>query len=192
MARRIPVTNRGSVAITPDTKIGELLSSYPQLEEALVDLSPTFRKLQNPVLRRTVAKVTTLRHAAKVGGVDLATMINGLRAAAGLNEEFHDDTPHSSEGSLIPSWFRDERVTRRVDVGPLLEAGEKPVATVMRDLTEFPSGEIYEVTAPFLPAPLIDLARKQGFEAWWQREGEQVIRVYFHRSSPETLVSLDQ
>lgn len=51
--------------INLQTKVAELLGAYPQLEEQLLKLSPTFAKLKNPILRRTVAKVTSLQQAAK-------------------------------------------------------------------------------------------------------------------------------
>lgn len=70
--------------ITPDTKVGALLERWPGLEAVLVELSPHFRALRNPLLRRTVAKVATLRQAATVGGVPLGVLIGRLRAAAGL------------------------------------------------------------------------------------------------------------
>ena len=68
--------------ITPDMKVGELLRFYPELEDELVAVAPTFEKLRNPVLRRTVAKVTTLRQAARVGGVTVGEIIGRLRCAA--------------------------------------------------------------------------------------------------------------
>ena len=55
--------------ITPATKVAELLESWPELEEALVAQAPAFRRLKNPVLRRTVARVATLEQAAGVGGI---------------------------------------------------------------------------------------------------------------------------
>ena len=65
--------------ITPDTKIGALLEAYPQLEEKLIELAPAFRKLKNPILRKTVAKVTSIRQAARVGGVPVGEMVNQLQ-----------------------------------------------------------------------------------------------------------------
>ncbi len=50
-------------AITPDLKLGDLLDAYPELEDVLIEIAPAFRKLRNPVLRRTVAKLTSLRQA---------------------------------------------------------------------------------------------------------------------------------
>jgi len=53
--------------ITPDLKIGAFLEAYPELEEVLIAAAPAFAKLRNPLLRQSVARVTTLRQAARVG-----------------------------------------------------------------------------------------------------------------------------
>ncbi|MGD8491813.1 MAG: DUF1858 domain-containing protein, partial [Anaerolineae bacterium] len=50
--------------IAPKTKVAELISAYPQLEQVLIDYVPAFEKLKNPVLRKTVARITTLQQAA--------------------------------------------------------------------------------------------------------------------------------
>ncbi len=41
--------SQNSVDIIPATKIGQLLDAYPDLEPVLIELSPAFKKLQNPV-----------------------------------------------------------------------------------------------------------------------------------------------
>ncbi len=50
--------------ITPTTTVHELLSNYPELEDTLIGLAPPFKKLKNPFLRRSVAKVANLKHVA--------------------------------------------------------------------------------------------------------------------------------
>ena len=45
------------MVISPKTKVGELLDAYPELESVLMEMSPAFEKLKNPILRRTVARV---------------------------------------------------------------------------------------------------------------------------------------
>lgn len=183
--------------ITPETRVGELLEAYPFLEAKLVELSPAFRKLRNPVLKRTVARVTTLRHAAKVGGVGLGRMINELRAAAGIEASFDEGAP-SGENRQPPAWFPTRRVEGRLDVRPLLESGEHPLGKVLAELARLAPGAVCEVTAPFVPAPLIDVARQRGLEAWWEEAGPEVVKVYFYRpASPDgpsdesSLVGLD-
>ena len=51
--------HRNKPLITPETKVGELLTHYPELEELLLQFSPAFATLKNPILRRTVAQVTS-------------------------------------------------------------------------------------------------------------------------------------
>ena len=58
--------NNAAFNITPETKVGALLDNYPDIEELLISLSPSFKKLRSPVLRKTVAKVANLRQVAQV------------------------------------------------------------------------------------------------------------------------------
>ena len=69
--------------ITPQTKIAELLDAYPDLENVLIDLAPAFKKLQNPVLRKTVARVTSIRQAAAIGKIPVETVVNKLSGLTG-------------------------------------------------------------------------------------------------------------
>jgi hypothetical protein len=70
--------------IRPSTKVADLLDAYPELEEILINMAPPFKKLKNPILRKSVAKVATLQQAAIVGRVDVSSMIDQLRKAVGL------------------------------------------------------------------------------------------------------------
>src|SRR5512134_520384 len=91
-----------AAAITPESRVGDLLERWPALEEVLVSMSPHFRALRNPILRRTVARVATLRQVASVGGVPLGTLVERLRAAAGLPPlAFGED---GSGASPRPPW----------------------------------------------------------------------------------------
>lgn len=49
------------IEITPSTTVYAILDSYPELEEVLIGMAPAFKKLKNPILRNTVAKVATLK-----------------------------------------------------------------------------------------------------------------------------------
>ena len=72
--------------ILPETKVGELLDHYPELEAKLIEIAPPFKKLRNKMLRKTIAKVTTLKQAAKVGNVPLSELVNKLRNEIGQPE----------------------------------------------------------------------------------------------------------
>ena len=60
------------IDINPSTKVNDLLNAYPELEETLIGIAPPFKKLKNPMLRKSVAKVATLKHISAVGGIPLA------------------------------------------------------------------------------------------------------------------------
>ncbi|WP_158602621.1 hypothetical protein [Proteiniphilum sp. X52] len=45
--------SRDRIDITPDTKVAELLKSYPELEGIILQFSPAFAALKNPVLYST-------------------------------------------------------------------------------------------------------------------------------------------
>ncbi|MBR9976721.1 MAG: DUF1858 domain-containing protein [Bacteroidetes bacterium] len=72
-----------TLEITPQTKVAELLEAHPQLEDVLIDMAPAFRKLKTPLLRRTIARVATLRQAAMTGDLPVSDVVGRLREAVG-------------------------------------------------------------------------------------------------------------
>jgi DUF438 domain-containing protein len=65
--------------VSKKTKVGELLDVYPELLTFLLEKSSHFNRLNNPVMRKTVAKVATLEHAAGMAELDLAEFLDGIR-----------------------------------------------------------------------------------------------------------------
>ena len=167
------------IPITPELKIGRLLEVYPELEERLIDMSHAFAKLRNPVLRKTVAKVATIQQAARVGGVPLGLMIKTLREAVGQDASGLDESSDPASSANPPEWFDRLKIVDTVDARPLIEAGEQPVTVVMAHLKRLGPGQIFALITPFVPAPLIDLARKQGYEVWSREDSPEVVLTYF-------------
>ena len=175
-----------AASITPDSKLGELLERWPALEDVLLELSPHFRALRNPVLRRTVAKLATLRQVSSVSGVALGTLVERLRAGAGLvPAAFAEDDP-GAPARPRPAWAVADSAVRTHDARPAIAAGEHPMARVMADLAALRGAEVYALVTPFVPAPLVDLAREKGFEAHSAVEEGELVRTFFRRSdAPE-------
>jgi len=160
--------------------VGELLQQYPELEDVLIATSPTYQALRNPVLRRTVAKVATLRQVAKVGNVSLGALIGRLRAAAGVEGEEVAES-ESAEGER-PAWATSAGVWRTHDARPVIEAGGHPMEQVMSDLAQAGPDQVYELITPFVPAPLVELAQGRGFQAHSVEEAPEEVRTYFRRA----------
>lgn len=165
--------------ISPKTKVLQLLEAYPQLESVLIDMVPAFKKLQNPVLRRTVAKVASLQQAAAVGGIRTEELINRLRREVG--QDLSAAGAGADYRTTKPGWFAADKIARELDARPLLAAGEQPVNQVMADFAVMAAGTIYKLSAPFLPAPLIDKGTSLGLEHWLVKESEENFIVYFYK-----------
>lgn len=177
------MTDTPNKLITPQTKVGELLDAFPELENVLIQIAPPFKKLRNPVLRRTVARVTSLSQAARVGGVSVAEMINTLRQAVGQPDYQLSDEVALGPRSCpeTPDWLRTDRIVKSMDVRPMINAGEQPMGRVLQELASLPKGDILEIVTPFEPAPLIDKAKERGFHTWISTESPEVVRTYFQR-----------
>jgi hypothetical protein len=165
--------------ITPKTKVLALLEAYPRLEDILIGMVPAFKKLKNPVLRRTVARVATLQQAAAVGNVQPGELINRLRREVG--QDLYGENAGATYHTLRPGWFDAKLVARELDARTMLAAGEQPVNQVMADFGAMPAGTIYKLNAPFLPAPLIDKGTSLGLDHWLVQDGEESFTVYFYK-----------
>jgi len=169
------------VSITPDTRIGVLLDSYPQLEAALLELAPAFARLRNPILRKTVARITTVMQAAKIAGVPLSVMVNMLRQAAGQDPlgGLADDI--AVNDNPRPPWVDPAKIVATLDARPLLDKGEHPAGLVIKELTTMAPDYIYELITPFEPVPLVEKAKALGFSVWSQADSRSMVRTFFAR-----------
>ncbi len=163
--------------ITPKTKVLQLIEAYPQLEAVLIGFVPVFKKLQNPVLRRTVARIATLQQAAAIGNVTIEDLINKLRAEIG--QDLFNQKENPMYNTEKPGWFKENLIAAELDARPMLAAGEHPVNQVIADLKSLEKGKIYKLTASFLPAPLIDKATSLNFNHWVTKNGDDSFAIYF-------------
>jgi hypothetical protein len=170
----------GAACITPDSRIGELLEHWPELEDVLVELSPHFRALRNPVLRRTVAKVATLRQVSTVSGVPLGVLVERLRAGAGLPPIALSEESAGPPAER-PAWAVEAAVTRTLDARAAIEAGEHPMPQVMADLAKLGDAQVLQLVTPFVPAPLLDMARGKGFQSFSVAETPGLVRTFFRK-----------
>lgn len=167
------------IIIAPKTKIAELIKAFPQLEPVLIDYVPAFEKLKNPVLRRTVARITTLQQAAAIGNVDIEDLINRLRKEVG--QDLFSGGTSAAYTTEQPNWYSEARVVAELDAKGMLAAGEQPVNQVIADLQALDQGDIYKLVAPFIPAPLLDKASSLGISHWLLRQDDKGFTIYFCR-----------
>jgi hypothetical protein len=170
-----------SLTIDPETRVGDLLEAYPEAEEVLIGLAPRFKALRNPVLRRTVAKVTSLEQAAKVGGLEVRELVMRLREELGVEGPAIEFTDSEGEGPR-PGWVDEAEPTSAIDAQRLLDAGKTPVSEVGVALAGMSPGEVLLVTASFHPAPLIDTLRSKGHELYCAAGEGESWQVWIRRA----------
>lgn len=162
--------------ITPRMKVYELLKQFPELEEPLIEFIPEFQKLRNPILRKTITRVTSLEQAAKVGGVTVEKLINFLRLKSGQESI---EIKEAVETTEIPEWFSTAKISKVLDVRPVIESGDHPIALVLEETDKLQSGQILELITPFYPAPLIDTIVGRGFKAHTEKLSSNFVKCYF-------------
>jgi hypothetical protein len=167
------------IIITPRTKIRELLDNYPELEKVLVEMAPAFQKLRNPVLRNTIARITTLQQASAVGNITVDKLVNTLRKAAGQDEMAFSE--QESGRSDKPGWLNEDKIVGTLDARKMLEIGKEPLGDVLKETAKLNRGEIFMFTAPFLPAPLLEKLRALDFDCWTDKRSNNIYVSYVYR-----------
>jgi TusA-related sulfurtransferase len=168
--------------ILPSTKIAALLDHFPQLEDVLIGLAPPFQKLKNPILRKSVARVASLRQAAAVGRMDVLELVNRLRAAVGQENLSAGvaATDTSSYFSPCPEWFSASRIVASIDE-KASDPDKMPVVTLLQRAAKLQPGEMLELITTFLPAPGIDILKSKGLQVWSMEDEGKLIRTYVAR-----------
>lgn len=173
-------TNMEKTLITPDMTVAELLRVHPQLEDKLIEMAPVFVKLKNPVLKRTIARVTTLKQASAVGGIELGEIINTLRKIAGQENAIMEEYSNNN-AEAKPDWVIQNKISCEYDASIDLNNGVHPIAKVTREIDELKENESYLLKTPFVPAPLIELVRNKGFATFSEERSAGLFATYISK-----------
>jgi hypothetical protein len=165
--------------ITPKTKIYDLLEAYPQLEDLLIESAPQFKKLKNPVLRKTITKITNLSQAATIGGLKVEQLINKLRTEVGQSATDDIEVEHGNYNTVRPEWYKENNIVETIDISDMLNVGEQPVHEVLSAIKKLSNDQILKVITPFIPAPLIDKSLSLNHHHWLDKRAEEEYWVYF-------------
>jgi hypothetical protein len=155
--------------ITPSTKVAALLDGYPELEDVLIGIAPPFKKLKNPMLRRSVAKVASLRQVAAVGRIPVDELVNQIRDAVGQEAIAVDSAGDTaSYFSSQPDWFDEKRVVATIDERQRTasDPDKMTITEVLPAAVRLQQEEMLELVTTFLPAPGIDVMTGKGYLAW--------------------------
>ena len=73
--------------------VKKTLDKYPELKQVLIQLSPKFKRLQNPLMYNTLAKLVTFSEAAKITGVSLCELLHTINNFLGTGKQLYKMMP---------------------------------------------------------------------------------------------------
>ena len=171
--------------ITLQTKIADLLNDYEGMKDILISINPKFKKLNNPVLRRTLGRIASVRQAAIVGDMDPKDLVDQLRKAVGQEPicedcKIQDANCFVPESAPRPEWTRTSP-SITLNANAILDAEKNPLAEVRIALNKLGEGEILLLQADFQPEPLIEEFVKQGLDVHTQEEDGGTFSTYIRK-----------
>lgn len=124
-----------------NTKIGGLIDAYPFLLNFLVAKSTKFKKLANPILRKTLAKAASISQAASMGGLSADSLLIEIAEQIYLNSNDPvtivnpggKDKPHVMTREERVEAFKN--IVLRVHDGETLDAVREEFHELLQDVS---------------------------------------------------------
>ncbi len=166
--------------ITLDTKIYDLLKEYPFMEDELIKINPKFKKLKNPVLRRTVARIAGIKQAAIVGGMEPLDLLNKIREILGEEKVENIENQSEEKKSEVPEWIAKEPKAI-FNANKLLDEGKNPLSEISKVLRDLKKDDLILLESDFRPEPLIEEFEKRGYEVYCAKMDEDKFLTYIKK-----------
>jgi len=179
--------------INPKTKIATLLKHHPDALETIVKLSPDFKKLRNPILRKLMAGRTSIAMASKIGGCQPEDFFKAL-IPLGFEIDAHSQPEEKPKiNQPTPEYLKQVASNKIInfDVRAMLAAGDDPLKEIQHKIKQLQTDEVLLIVNTFEPVPLIKLLEKQGFETYVKQVDEQTIETYFYTSKNKQAQSIE-
>jgi uncharacterized protein (DUF2249 family) len=191
-----------SEPIRRDDRISAVLARDERMLDVLLAASPAFSHLRNPVVRKTMAKLATVEHAARVAGIDaddLLARLNATLAGGSVTGAPLRRVGEAVDVELPPIVARAQKdAIIECDVREDLRAGREPFRRILAAARSVADGQVLKLRAIFEPAPLYSVLGRQGFHHFARHVAEDDWCVWFwrdgtavHAATPAPSVELD-
>lgn len=170
------------MVINKKTRIGKIIKKNPDALQTIVSLSPDFKRLLNPVLRKLVAGRTSISMASKMGKVTPKDFFTALEPL-GFEIDWSDlDKDDEVEGEPMPDYIKqlaDNKIIE-FDVRKIIADGGDPLRPIQEKVKALKAGEALKVVTDFEPIPLIKVLERQGFMSYLNYIDADTIESYFY------------
>ncbi|MCO5232923.1 MAG: DUF2249 domain-containing protein [Chitinophagales bacterium] len=179
--------------INEQTKIAALIKHHPDALETIVTLSPDFKKLRNPLLRKLMAGRTSIAMASKIGGCRPEDFFQALAPLGFEADTKKSDIEEPAPPNLpMPDYIKSLNPDQIIhfDVRNMLAEGVDPLRAIQEKIKALKQGEALLIVNNFEPVPLIKLLEKQGFSAHVNYVKNDVIETYFYKENQQSNAEL--
>ncbi len=165
--------------ITQHTKISKILKEKPEAIDLIAGINPNFKKLQNPILRRSLATRVSVKDAAKIGKIQVNDFLRTLQQA-GFEVEFVDEKTKAigEAQDLMPPDFSNREIIT-LDVRPIINEGKDPFGYINKVAKQIKPEQILLIINDFEPIPLIEYLISKNFIHWMKQDAEGNYLTYF-------------
>ncbi len=179
--------------ITEEDTIFDIIQRHPELQQVLPTISEKFKRLNNPLVYNTVARVTTVKTAAGIGGIYLREMLYQINDAIGLGPVFLAEQK-KQVGALKESFLQSRSGTTPQDrpdwmsqspdwpVKDVRDSRQDPFEELSALAQNTPPGQGFILVQRFLPLPLLNYLKLQGFDSHVEKISDQEFHIAFYHS----------
>ncbi len=167
-------------------RISTVLGRDPRMLDVLLACSPAFGHLRNPLLRKTMAKLATVEHAAKVAQIDPQVLLVRLNAAL-AGEAVAEGPIRRLDAPVEPT--RPDALAQlsadqivECDVREDLRSGHEPLNRILAAARTVSDGQALRLRAIFEPVPLYPVLARKGFAHFTERLADDDWCVWFWHS----------
>ncbi len=164
--------------VTKDTKISKILKEKPEAIDVISGIHPNFKKLQNPILRRSLATRVTVKDAARIGKIPVNDFLKALQKAGFEVELVAGDFQNTSDLEIMPPDFSGKEIVE-LDVRPIIAQGRDPFGYIIKTAKKIKPGQVLLIINDFEPIPLIDYLVGKNFVHWMTQDDEGNYLTYF-------------
>lgn len=164
--------------ITKDTKISKILKENPEAIEVIARINANFKKLQNPILRRSLATRVSVEDAARIGKVSINAFLKALEKIGFEVDLVPEHYKESRNLDILPPDFSHKDIVT-LDVRPIIAEGKDPFGYINKVAKTIKPDQVLLIINDFEPIPLIEYLIGKNFVHWMTQDEAGNYLTYF-------------
>lgn len=169
------------MVILGKTKVQDALKVYPRLKPILVQMSPAFNKLNNPLFFKTVARWATFNDVAKMGKIAICQILHTLNKEIGTEAELLHQFPNCiDEITLAHEHHTDSSPEQFHTIIPFDTRTREDyfLPDLVEQIKKLKKGEALKNISTFDPVPLKKMIESMGYSFFTKEIQAELYETY--------------